>query len=72
MANQVRPWLSKPATNQELLVRPPDEGSTSGFHQGQRINSSSAEGRIYGCNRHLPRHPDRACPANRGASIYGS
>src|SRR5436309_6062582 len=72
MAKQVRPWLSKPATNRELTVRPPDEGSTSGFHQGQRNSRSSFEGRIYGCNRHLLNHNERACLANRGASIYGS
>jgi len=41
MAKQVRPWLSKPARNRELTVRPPDEGSTSGFHQGPRTSGSS-------------------------------
>ena len=39
MAKQVRPWLSKPDTNRELIVRPPDEESTSGFHQGQRTTA---------------------------------
>ena len=40
MAKQVRPWLTKPDTNHELKVRPSDEASTSGFHQGQRKQRS--------------------------------
>src|SRR5438093_9954364 len=70
MAKQVRPWLTKPDTNHEPRVRAPDEASTSGFHQGQRNAYSSTEGRIYGCNLHLPSQYERDCLANRGASIY--
>ena len=71
MAKQVRPWLTKPDTNHELTVRPSDEASTSLFHQGQRNQYSSTEGRIYGCNLICSPIP-RDCLANRGASIYGS
>src|SRR5947209_14596725 len=71
MAKQVRPWLTKPDTNHEPRVRAPDEASTSGFHQGQRNAYSSTEGRIYGCNLHLPSQYERDCLATRGASIYG-
>jgi hypothetical protein len=36
------------------LVLPGYEASTSEFHQGQRNEHSSLEGRMYGCNLHLP------------------
>ena len=54
MAKQVRPGLTKPDTNHEPKVRAPDKASTSGFHQGQRNQRSSLEGRMYGCNLYLP------------------
>ena len=59
MAKQVRPWLTKPDTNHERKVRPSDEASTSEFHQGQRNEPSSLEGRMYGCNLYLPPTTER-------------
>ena len=67
MAKQVRPWLTKPDTNHELKVRPSDEASTSGFHQGQRNLRSSLKGGMYGCNLYLP--TATATPSDKPGSV---